>query len=174
MIGVQDLTPVLEVLSSWISPAEILTLSGLVWAHFVRSRPENQFPKFEFSRQKRASHQVGDGLEVSGSEFRPDRPISSQVMAGKPDFPNLNFPAKKQANHQVGDGLEVSGSEFRPDRPIGSQVTAGKPDFPNLNFPAKNKPTIRWGKGWRCQVPNFGRIGRSAAKLWPENQISQI
>ncbi len=158
MIGVQDLTPVLEVLSSWISPAETLTLSSLVWARFVRSRPENQFPKFEFSRQKRASHQVGDGLEVSGSEFRPDRPIGSQVTAGKPDFPNLNFSRQKRANHQVGDGLEVSGSEFRLDRPICSQVRARKPDFPNLNFPAKNEPTIRWGKGWRCQVSNYGPI----------------
>ena len=36
-------------------------------------------PKFEFSRQKRANHQVGDGLEVLGSEFRPDWPIGSGV-----------------------------------------------------------------------------------------------
>ncbi len=118
MIGVQDLTPVLEVLSSWISPAETLTLSGL---------------------------SMGAVCEIPTG--KPDWPIGSPITTGKQDFPNLNFSRQKRANHWVGDGVEVSGSKFQPDWPIGSRIMGGKQDFPNLNFPAKIEPTIGWGMG---------------------------
>ena len=48
---------------------------------FCQIEGRNQFPKFEFSRQKRANHRVGDGLEVSGSEFRPDWPVGGRAVA---------------------------------------------------------------------------------------------
>ncbi len=41
---------------------------------------KTRFPKFEFSRQKQANHQVGDGLEVSGSEFRSDWPVGGRAV----------------------------------------------------------------------------------------------
>ncbi len=73
---------------------------GRIGPFAAELRRKTRFPKFEFSRQKGAHHRVGNGngigLEVSGSEFRPDRPIVSRVTARKSDFPNFNFPAKNE------------------------------------------------------------------------------
>ncbi len=48
---------------------------------FCQVEGRNQFPKFEFSRQKQGNHRVGDGLEVSGSEFWPDWPVGGRAVA---------------------------------------------------------------------------------------------
>ncbi len=59
-------------------------------------------PKFEFSRQKLGYQPVGDGLEGSCTDFRPDRPTGGWMAAKILVAPNLNFPAKNLATNPPG------------------------------------------------------------------------
>ena len=58
--------------------------------------------KFEFSGQKIGNQRVGEGLEASCTDFRPDRLIGGRMAARIPVAPNLNFPAKKFATKAWG------------------------------------------------------------------------